>query len=48
MPIRVFPYRRQGRNSGRDNVFIKTDGKRHFLGTYDSTEPYKKYAKLIG
>jgi integrase len=40
-------YRRQQKKSGQDLAFVRLDGKRIYLGTYDSPESRARYHQLI-
>lgn len=41
-------YRRQHKKSGTDLAFVRLDGKRIYLGTYDSPESRARYHQVIG
>ncbi len=47
MSAAVPKYRRQRRKGRQDSAFVEIDGKRHYLGRYDSLESRKRYAELI-
>jgi hypothetical protein len=40
-------YRRQHKKSGTDPAFVRLDGKRVYLGTYDSPESRARYHQII-
>ena len=40
-------YRRQPRPNGEDDAFVEIDGRRQYLGPYDSPESREKYHRLI-
>ena len=40
-------YRRQRKNSGHDIAFVRLNGKRIYLGAYDSPESHARYHQLV-
>ncbi len=40
-------YRRQRRKNCHDLAFVEIDGKRHYLGNYDTRESRERYHRLI-
>lgn len=46
-PARQPAYRRQKNRRGRDRAFVELDGRRHYLGAYDSPESRQRYHALL-
>ena len=44
---RIPSYRRQNRADGTDLAIVEIDGRRHYLGAYDTPESREKYHRLI-
>ncbi len=40
-------YRRQGRRNGSDLAFVQIDGRRHYLGPYDTAASREQYHRTI-
>ncbi len=43
----ILKYRRQKRSSGADSAFVEVDGRRVYLGPYNTPESREAYARLI-
>lgn len=46
-PRRILSYRRLRRKTGRDLAFVDVDGRRHYLGQYDTPESRERYHRFI-
>jgi hypothetical protein len=46
-PIRTPKYRRQKSANGQDRAFVVLDGKREYLGSYNSNESREQYHRLL-
>lgn len=46
--MRTPKYRRQSRRgTGHDRAFVQLDGKRVYLGVYDSAESHERYHRIL-